>query len=66
MDEKKLIENIKYLVDKYLIERDDLVDLVTQDTDSTKYILSEISKYKKMDYDREDIDIIKDISFFYM
>ncbi len=66
MDEKKLIENIRYLVDKYLIERDDLVDLVTQDTDSTKYILSEISKYKKKDYDKEDIDIIKDISFFYL
>ena len=66
MDEKKLIENIRYLVDKYLIERDDLVDLVMQDTDSTKYILSEISKYKKTDYDREDIDIIKDISFFYL
>ncbi|HCJ09251.1 MAG TPA: hypothetical protein DHV96_13100 [Lachnospiraceae bacterium] len=66
MDEKKLTEYIRYLVDKYLVERDDLVDLIMQDTDSTKYILSEISKYKKKDYDKEDTDLIKDISFFYL
>ena len=66
MDEKKLTEYIRYLVDKYLVERDDLVDLIMQDTDSTKYILSEISKYKKKDYDKEENDLIKDISFFYL
>lgn len=66
MDEKKLIENIRYLVNKYLVGRDDLIDLVMQDSDSTKYILSEISKYKKKDYDKEDVGIIKDISFFYL
>ena len=61
-----LIENLKYLVGKYLDERNDLVELAIQDTDSTKYILSEISKGKKRDYDKEDVDIIKDISFFYL
>ena len=66
MDEKKLIENIKYLVNKYLDERNDLVEMVMQDSDSVKYILSEISKGKKRDYDQEDIDIIKDISFYYI
>lgn len=66
MDEKMLIENLKYLVGKYLDERNDLVELAIQDTDSTKYILSEISKGKKRDYDKEDVDIIKDISFFYL
>ena len=66
MDEKKLIENVKYLVDKYLNERNDLVELIMQDTDSVKYILSEISKGKKRNYDKEDIDIIKDIAFYYL
>ena len=66
MDDKRLIESIKYLVDKYLVERTDLVELAMQDTDSTKYILSEISKGKKMNYDKEDVDIIKDISFYYL
>ncbi|MBQ6888039.1 MAG: hypothetical protein IJN54_11060 [Lachnospiraceae bacterium] len=66
MDEKMLIENLKYLVCKYLHERNDLVELAMQDIDSTKYILSEISKGKKKDYDKEDADIIKDISFFYL
>lgn len=66
MDEQILIDNLKYLVNKYLSERKDLVELAEQDTDSTKYILSEISKGKKKDYDKEDVDLIKDISFFYL
>lgn len=66
MDEKTLIVNLKYLVVKYLEERDDLVELALHDTDSTKYILSEISKYKKKEYDKEDANLIKDISFFYL
>lgn len=55
-----MIENLKYLVAKYLVE------LALHDTDSTKYILSEISKYKKKEYDKEDANLIKDISFFYL
>lgn len=47
MDEKLLIENIQYLVKKYLNERSDLLELIMQDSDSVKYILSEISKGKK-------------------
>ena len=66
MDEKNLIANIEYLVDKYLIGRNDLIELVMRDTGSVKYILSEIRKYKKKDYDTEDIDLIKDISFYYI
>ena len=40
MDKKKLINNVKYLVNKYLDERNDLVELIIQDSDSVKYILS--------------------------
>ena len=47
MDEKMLINNVKYLVNKYLYERNDLVELIMRDSDSVKYILSEISKGKK-------------------
>ena len=47
MDKKKLINNVKYLVNKYLDERNDLVELIIQDSDSVKYILSEISNGKK-------------------
>lgn len=66
MDKKKLINNVKYLVNKYLDERNDLVELIIQDSDSVKYILSEISNGKKKDYDKEDIELIKDISFYYL
>ncbi len=66
MDEKMLINNVKYLVNKYLNERNDLVELIMRDSDSVKYILSEISKGKKGDYDEEDLDLIKDISFYYL
>ena len=66
MDEKMLINNVKYLVNKYLYERNDLVELIMRDSDSVEYILSEISKGKKGDYDEEDLDLIKDISFYYL
>ena len=66
MDKKKLINNVKYLVNKYLDERNDLVELIIQDSDSVKYILSEISNRKKKDYDKEDLELIKDISFYYL
>ena len=66
MDKKKLINNVKYLVNKYLDERNDLVELIIEDSDSVKYILSEISNGKKKDYDKEDLELIKDISFYYL
>lgn len=66
MDEKKLIQNIKYLVDKYLDDRNDLVELIMQDSDSVKFILSEIDKGKKRDYEERDLAIIKDIAFYYL
>ena len=66
MEEKKLVESIKYLVTKYLNERNDLINLITQDPDSVKYILSEINKGKKGEYDKEDLEILQDISFYYL
>lgn len=66
MDEKTLIENISYLVTKYLSERNDLMDLIQQDSGSVKYILSEISKNRNMEFEEKDSSLIKDISFYYL
>ena len=66
MNEQELIENIKYLVNKYLGERNDLIEMIVGDTDSTKYILYQISLNKQMDYDEKDSDLIKDIAFYYL
>ncbi len=37
MNEEILIENIKYLAAKYLIERIDLSELIVNDPDSAKF-----------------------------
>mgnify|MGYP001051915584 FL=1 len=66
MNEKILIKNIKYLIGKYLIDRNDLSELITYDLDSVKYILSEIDKGKKNEYEKADLDLLKDISFYYL
>lgn len=66
MDEKTLIENISYLVTKYLSERNDLMELIQQDSGSVKYILSEISKNRNMEFEEKDSSLIKDISFYYL
>lgn len=66
MNEKILIKNIKYLINKYLIDRNDLSELIMYDLDSVKYILSEIDKGKKNEYEKADLDLLKDISFYYL
>ncbi|RHR31813.1 MULTISPECIES: hypothetical protein [unclassified Eubacterium (in: firmicutes)] len=66
MEKKILINNIIYLVNKYLDERNDLIELIKNDSDSVKYILSELSKEKKIDYDEQDLELIKDIAFYYL
>lgn len=66
MNEEKLKSNIKYLVNKYLEDRTDLCALIEQDSDSVKYVLAEISKKKVCDYDEMDINLIRDIAFYYL
>lgn len=66
MDKEQLKQNMKYLIEKYLNGRDDLVELIMQDTDSVKYILSEIDREKKGDYEEKDLDMIQDIAFYYI
>ena len=66
MDEKQLIKNMLYLLAKYLHDRNDLADLIQQDSDSVKYILSEINKLKQTEYDDADLALIKVISFYFL
>ena len=66
MDKEQLKQNMKYLIEKYLNGRDDLVELFMQDPYSAKYILSEIEKEKKGDYEEKDLDMIQDIAFHYI
>ncbi len=68
MDHKELIQNVRYLVEKYLDGRDDLEELIIQDPagDCVKYIFSEIDKGKKIDYEEKDLDMIREIAFYYL
>ncbi len=66
MNKQELIDNITKLVNRYIPNRIDLIDLIKNDTDSTKYIMSEIDKYKNMDYSDEDLDLLKDIAYYYL
>ena len=66
MNETEVITKMEYLVKKYLPEREDLTELVREDTDSIKYVMAQISKCKKKEYDNDDRDIIKEIAFYYI
>ena len=66
MDERQLINNMIYLLTKYLHDRNDLVELIQQDSDSVKFILSEIDKKKQLAYDDADLALIKEIAFYFL
>ena len=53
------------LIEKYIPNRNDLKDLIMEDTDSVKYILAEIDRYKTDVYDQQDLEVIKDIFFYW-
>lgn len=66
MDKKMLIENVVYLINKYLPERSDLVDLIKQDTRSVKYIMYQIEIGNERAYDEKDSELVQDIAFYYL
>lgn len=66
MDIKQLQQNLMYLIEKYMPDREDLKKLICDGADSTKYILVQIDKYKSSEYTDEDIEMIKDIVFYYV
>lgn len=69
MEKKELNEKIIYLINKYIADktrREDLINLFNEDIDSVKYILAELDKFKIYQYDDEDLEIIKDIVYYYV
>ena len=66
MDKKQLIFELNRLFNKYV---NDTALLNAIDTNEVQYqvkgILAELDKCKKKDYDEEDIEIIKNIYFYY-
>ena len=66
MDIKQLQQNLMYLIEKYISDREDLKKLICDDTDSAKYILVQIDKYKSSEYTDDDIEMIKEIVFYYV
>ena len=43
-----------------------MIELLMQDTDSVKYTLSKINSEKCRDYEERELDMIKDIAFWYL
>lgn len=66
MSKELLIAHMEHLLTKYLNDRTDLAELIREDSDSVKYILAEIDQGKQIDYEETDLELIRDISFYYL
>lgn len=69
MNKFELQRNIEYLVIKYIIDefkKIELISIIKQDSDSAKFILAELSIHKKSEYEKSDIEIMKDIAYYYI
>lgn len=66
MSIEEMQRNVSMLVDKYLPERKDLIDLINRDPRCTKHVLAEIEKFKIKEYTDGDLDLIHDIAFYYL
>ena len=65
MDKDSMQSAVIKLIEKYIPDRNDLKELIKEDTDSVKYIVAEIDRYKTKSYEEVDLDIIKDVFFFW-
>ena len=69
MSELELQINIEYLVNKYVVDdikKVELISLIKKDSDSAKFILAELGIHKKSEYEKPDIEIMKDIAYYYI
>lgn len=69
MNELELQRNIEYLVNKYIIDdgkKLELISIIKQDSDSAKFVLAELGINKKSEYEESDIEIMKDIAYYYI
>ncbi len=66
MNISQLNQSITYLINKYLPSRDDLIILIHNDSDSVKYILSEIDRNRICKYSDDDLNLIREIVYYYV
>ena len=65
MDDSQLKQSMAYLINKYTLNRENLITLIYSDPDSVKYILSEMDANRTCVYSDEDLDLIKEIAYYY-
>jgi len=65
MTEKKLRENLMYLINKYIPEkeREYFYELISRNDVPVKGILADFNKIKKVTVEKKDSDLISDIYF---
>lgn len=66
MNYEELAEKMTLLVEKYIPERSDLIKLINEDNDSVKYILAEIDRNKNQDYETSDLELLKEIAYYFL
>lgn len=66
MNSEELLSNIKYLVNKYAPTEQHLIEIIKQKPDAAKGVLYDLSVAKQRAYDSDDIEIIKEISFYWV
>lgn len=66
MNKDKLIANLNYLVDKYIVDKQIKIGLQEYiNNQKAKFVLGEINRNKIKDFTDDDKEIIKDIYFYY-
>ena len=66
MSREEFIDNMILLVNRYVPDRSNRISMIKENVDSTRYVLSEIDKYKRNNYTSEDLTLLKDIGFYYL
>ena len=66
MSREEFIDDMILLVNRYVPDRSNRISMIKENVDSTRYVLSEIDKYKRNNYTSEDLTLLKDIGFYYL
>lgn len=69
MNDLELQRNIEYSVNKYVIDdikKVELISMIKKDSNSAKFILAKLDIHKKSEYEKSDIEVIKDIANYYI